>query len=106
MAIGYAVWVFNWFPTQNTRVSPDEIRWGTRHQHVEFCHAHVFGCPVFVLEPKLQDGTKIPNFPSGAQLRMFLGFSSLHSSLVTMILNVRTSKISPEYHMVFNDKLF
>ena len=35
---------------------------------------------------------------------MFVGFSQVHSSLVPLVLNVTTGKISPQYHVVFNDK--
>ena len=104
MAIDYAVWVFNRLPSRDTGVSPNEIWSGTRHEHVDFRRAHVFGCPVYVLEPKLQDGKKIPKLSPRARLGMFLGFSKLHSSLVPMVLNVRTGKISPQYHVVFDDK--
>ena len=64
----------------------------------------MFGCPVYVLEPKLQDGKKIPKWSPRARLGMFLGFSPVHSSLVPLVLNVRTGKISPQYHVIFDDK--
>ena len=31
---------------------------------------------------------------------MFVGFSQVHSSLVPLVLNVSTGKISPQYHVV------
>ena len=34
---------------------------------------------------------------------MFVGFSLVHSSLVPLVLNVDTCKISPQYHVVFDD---
>ena len=34
---------------------------------------------------------------------MFVGFSHVHSSLVPLVLNVVTGKISPQYHVVFDD---
>ena len=34
---------------------------------------------------------------------MFLGFSSEHSSLVPLVLNIRTGKITPCYHAIFDD---
>ena len=76
----------------------------TRHAHDDFRRAHVFGCPVYVLEPKLQDGKKIPKWNPRSRLGMFVGFSTVHSSLVPLVLNVRTGKISPQYHVIFDDK--
>ena len=35
---------------------------------------------------------------------MFVGFSKVHSLLVPLVLNVATGKISPQYHVVFDDK--
>ena len=35
---------------------------------------------------------------------MFIGFSPVHSLLVPLVLNVRTGKISPQYHVVFDEK--
>jgi hypothetical protein len=35
---------------------------------------------------------------------MFLGFSEWHSSQVPLVLNVTTGKISPQYHVIFDDK--
>jgi len=35
---------------------------------------------------------------------MFVGFSKEHSSLVALCLNIRTGKISPQFHVVFDEK--
>jgi hypothetical protein len=35
---------------------------------------------------------------------MFVGFSPEHSSLVPLVLNLTTGKISPQYHVIFDDK--
>jgi hypothetical protein len=64
----------------------------------------MWGCPVHVLEAELQDGKKIPKWDPRARLRMFVGFSPVHSSLVPLILNVQTGKTSPQYHTVFDNK--
>jgi hypothetical protein len=37
-----------------------------------------------------------------AQLGIFLGFSTLHSS--PLVMNVATGKISPQYHVIFYNK--
>ena len=103
-AIGYAVWVFNRLPSLTTGLCPDEVWTRSRCGHEEFSRAHVFGCPVYVLEPALQDGKKIPKWKPRARLGMFLGFSPLHSSLVPLVLNVATGRITPQYHVIFDDK--
>ncbi len=64
----------------------------------------MFGCPVYVLDATLQDGHKIPKWAPQARLGVFLGFSSLHSSQVPLVMNVETGKISPQFHRIFDDK--
>jgi hypothetical protein len=63
-----------------------------------------FGCPVYVLDVSLQDGKKIPKWNPWACLGLFLGFSDLHSSLVPLVLNVDTGHISPQFHVIFDNK--
>jgi len=103
-AVDYAVWVFNHLPNLEVGVSPNELWSRTRFPTNSLGRAHVFGCPVYVLDPKLQDGHKIPKWDPRARLGMFVGFSPLHSSLVPLVLNILTGKISPQYHVVFDDK--
>ncbi len=59
---------------------------------------------MYVLNPALQDGKKIPKWDPRACLGLFLGFSDLHSSQVPMVLNVTTGWISPQFHVIFDDK--
>jgi hypothetical protein len=80
-AIDYTVWVFNCLPNSTSGISPNEL-W-SRVQHVDnkLHRAHVFGCPVFVLDPSLQDGKKIPKWNPQA----CLGLSSLDSLTCTLL---------------------
>ena len=104
MAINYAVWVFNHLPHKDIGMCPDKM-WSQSHTtHDDLRQAHVWGCPVYVLEPALQDGKKIPKWEPRACCGMFLGFSQVHSLLVALVLNVSTGKISAQYHVVFDDK--
>lgn len=103
-AIDYAVWVFNRMPSISTGTSPLEIWTQTRSTSNELRRAHVFGCPIYVLDRNLQDGKAVPKWTPRAGLGMFLGFSPLHSSLVPLVLNLTTGKISPQYHVIFDDR--
>jgi hypothetical protein len=64
---------------------------------------HVWGCPTYVLDPKLQEGKKLPRWQPRSRQGMFLGLSPKHSSDVPLILNLQTGSISPQYHVVFDD---
>eukprot|EP00804_Cyclotella_cryptica_P015074 CCRYP_000647-RA/>CCRYP_000647-RA protein AED:0.72 eAED:0.72 QI:0/0/0/0.5/1/0.5/2/0/813 len=102
-AMSYAIWVHNRLPPHGHGLSPDELWSSTKSTHPDLSRAHVFGCPVYVLEPALQDGKKIPKWDSRARQGLFVGFSSEHSSLVPLIFNPRTQRISPQYHVIFDD---
>jgi len=65
----------------------------------------VWGCPVYVLEPSLQDGKKIPKWLPQSRRGQFLGFSLNHATTVGLIKNVITGYVSPQYHFVC-DELF
>ena len=64
MAVNYAVLVFNRLPRLDTGVCPIKVWSQLRTAHGYFRHNHVVGFPVYVLEPKLQDGRKISKMGS------------------------------------------
>ena len=75
----------------------------TKSGHRDLLRSHVWGCPVYVLEPTLQDGKKLPKWNRRARMGQFLGFSRQHSSTVAMVRNLHTGYVSPQYHVVFDD---
>jgi hypothetical protein len=102
-AINYATWVFNNLPNMDSGISPNEL-WSTvRSSNDIFKQAHVFGCPVYVLDAALQYRKKIPKWSPHACLGLFLGFLEVYSSQVPLVLNVETKKISPQFHVIFNN---
>jgi hypothetical protein len=103
-AIDYALWVFNRLPNLTNGLSPNELWSSCGAPNEEFHQSHVFGCPVYVLDATLQDGHKLPKWAPWAHLGVFLGFSTLHSSQVPLVMNVDTGKISPQFHVIFDDK--
>ena len=59
---------------------------------------------MYVLDPKLQTGKKLSRWQSRSRKWFFVGFSNQHSSNVPLILNLQTGSISPQFHVVFDDK--
>ncbi|KAL7452136.1 hypothetical protein ACHAXS_000267 [Conticribra weissflogii] len=104
LAIEYATWIYNRLPKILSGLSPLEIWTGVRASHDKLRRAHVFGFPVYVLDPKLQDGKQILKWNSKACQGMFVGFSKDHSSLVPLVLNLKSGKILPQFHVIFDDK--
>ena len=66
---------------------------------------HPFGCPVFVLDEKLQSGLgAIPKWDPQARVGVYLGQSPCHAGNVALVLNPRTLHVSPQFHVVFDDE--
>ena len=67
-------------------------------------HYHTFGCPVYILDSKLQaDGGKIPKWQPRSRLGVFLGRSPCPAGNVALVFNPRTLHVSPQFHVVFDD---
>lgn len=105
MAMDHAVWLYNHIPSLETGLAPIEL-WSrsTQRSRTLLSDCHVWGCPTFVLEPKLQKGgIKIPKWAPRSRQGIFVGFSKLHSSLIGLILNRTTGSITAQFHLVFDD---
>jgi hypothetical protein len=62
------------------------------------------GCPAYVLDLKIQDGKKIPKWQPKSRRGQFLGFSKQHVSMIGLVHNIRTGSISPQFHVVYDDR--
>ena len=71
------------------------------HNHLQ--RLHVFSCPVYVLEPNLQDAKKLSKWKRINHRGIFLGLSKVHSTNVHLVLNTLTGHISSQYYLVFDD---
>jgi hypothetical protein len=102
-AVCHAVRLYNRLPNGVTGLSPMEILTSTHLDHRDLLRTHVWGCPVYVLDPKLQDGNKIPKWNCWARQGQLLGFSDEHSLLVATVCHLTTVFVSPQFHVVFDD---
>ena len=69
----------------------------------QFKNIHVWGCPGYVLDPTLQQGKKLPCWEPRSCQDVFVGYSPVHSSDVTLVHNLQSGSILPQYHVVFDD---
>ena len=100
MAINYATYIYNHLPNEKGIAPIDLFTEVTAPKLRDF---YVWGAPVFVLHSILQAGKKLPRWQPRSRSGMFMEFSTVHSSDVPLILNLRTGHISPQYHVVFDD---
>ena len=103
-AVKHAAWLYNRIPNRITGISPMELLTNIKADHRDLLRTHVWGCPCYVLDPTLQSGKKIPKWNRRSRLGQFLGFSEQHSSLVARVRNLETGFVSPQYHVVFDDR--
>jgi Reverse transcriptase (RNA-dependent DNA polymerase) len=104
-AMEHAIYLWNNMPKQDSRTAPLEIFTRTRFPSYEHLRRlHVWGCPAYVLDPKLQDGKQLPKWHPRSRRGQFLGVSPSHSSTIGRILNLTTGYISPQYHVVYDDQ--
>lgn len=103
MAVDYAVFIYNNTPNPTTGIAPIDVITRTRVPRTRLMDTHVWGCPTYVLDPRLQDGKKIPRWQPRSRRGQFLGFSPQHASTIPLVLNLNTHHVSPQYHVVFDD---
>ncbi len=94
-----AVWLHNRISNHFFGLTPLELFTKAKANHYELLCTHVWGCPVYVLDPKLHDGQKMPKWNCWSNMGQFI------SSLVPNVHYLSTDYLSPQYNLIF-DNLF
>ena len=66
---------------------------------------HTLFCPVYVLDARAQSagGPGPPKWEPRSRIGVYLGHSPFHAGSVALVFNPRTGRVSPQYHVVFDD---
>jgi hypothetical protein len=64
---------------------------------------HVFGCPVYALHNTLQSRNMLRRWEPRARLGLYLGPSPRHARNVSLVLNLNTGLVSPQFHVTHDD---
>jgi hypothetical protein len=84
--------------------TPEELMTGSPSSFTtDLSQYHPFGCPAYVLDARLQGGSKIPRWEPRSRVGVYLGHSPYHANNVALILNLSTGHVSPQYHVVYDD---
>ena len=94
--------IYNSTPTKSG-LPPEEIFMGQKGKNKLECF-HTFRCPIFILEPRLQQGQKVPKWEPRSLMGEYLGHSPFHAQTVPLILNLWSGLVSPQYHVIYNDQ--
>ncbi len=90
-AVNHYVWFHDHLSNHSTCLMPLELLTQTEANQCDFLWTHIWGCPVYVLDPKHQDGQMIPK---GG---WFLGFTC--GQCLPPFYWICTQ----QYHLVFDD---
>ena len=105
-AMEHAVHMWNHLPKTRSGLTPHEMFTGMKQpEHTAIIRSRVWGCPVYVLDPKLCDGHKLPKWQNRARIGMYLGSSPNHAENIGRVLNFETGYVSAQFHLVY-DELF
>ena len=102
-AIKYAVYLWNRLPRGKSGLSPSELYFDTKSVYQELHAAKVWGCPAYVLDPRIQDGKKIPRWNPRSKMGQFLGRSDEHAGSIGLIRNLKTGAVSTQFHVVYDN---
>jgi len=102
-AVDYAVHIWNRLPREDSGIAPLEIFCGAKLDSRILRSMKVWGCPVYVLDPTVQDGKKLPRWKPKSRRGQFMGFSKRHANTVGLIRNLTTGSISTQFHVVYDD---
>ena len=85
--------------------TPDMKLSNTKAVKVQLKHYHTFGCPVYILDSRLQTNPKgVPKWEPRSRLGIYAGHSPSHAGSVALVLNPKTGLMSPQYHVIYDDQ--
>ena len=103
MALSHAVYLHNHTPNQQLGLAPVEVWTQSKASKEALLNMHTWRCPVYVLEPRLCDGQKIPKWEPRSKRGQYMGVSPMHATTVGLVRNPQTGSITPQYHAVYDD---
>ena len=91
-------------PSDKDRRSAENIFSGT-NTLINAKHFKPFGCPVYVLDSKLQNNNPHHKCKERANVGIYLGKSPIHNRNVSLVLNLSTGLVSPQFHVKHDPSL-
>ncbi len=81
--------------------TPTQLYARTRVSH-SASQQHPLFCPAYVLDTRLQQGQSINKWMQRATMGIYMGRSPNHARSVALVLNLKTGRVSPQYHVRFD----
>ena len=85
--------------------TPESKLHGVKPEDIPVSSYHTLFCPVYVLDARLQSagGAGPPKWEPRSRIGVYLGHSPFHAGSVALVFNPTTGRVSPQYHVVFDD---
>ena len=86
--------------------TPEFILYNVKNEKIPVKSFHTLFCPVYVLDSRLQSagGPGPPKWEPRSRIGVYLGHSPFHAGSVALIFNPSTGRVSPQYHVVFDNE--
>ena len=86
-------------------LTPNAVLHGVPLDAIPVKTYHTLFCPVYVLDARAQSagGPGPPKWEPRSRIGVYLGHSPFHAGSFALVFNPRTGRVSPQYHVVFDD---
>ena len=84
--------------------TPESRLHGVEIEELPVKNFHTLFCPVYVLDHRLHDAGSLgpPKWDPRSRVGVYLGHSPFHAGNVALVFNIKTGRVSPQYHVVFD----
>ena len=85
--------------------TPKYILHGIEVQEIPVKLYHTLFCPTYVLDARLQSAGVAgpPKWEPRSRIGVYIGHSPFHAGSVALVWNPTTARVSPQYHVVFDN---
>ena len=86
--------------------TPESIMYDVPAKDIPVKSYHTLFCPVYVLDSRLHNAGSPgpPKWKPRSRIGVYLGHSPFHAGSVALVFNPSTGRVSPQYHVVFDDE--
>jgi len=86
--------------------TPESLLHGVKVEEIPVKSFHTLFCPIYVLDSRLHQagGAGPPKWEPRSRIGVYLGHSPFHAGSVALVFNPTTGRVSPQYHVVFDDE--
>ena len=92
-----------WAPRSADCRIPYHLFCHTEWEKPSLKHLHTYGCPAFVLDKTLQNVSMPNKLMNRSRMGIYLGPLPNHAHSVHMTLSLQTGRVSPQFHVYFDD---